>query len=106
MLVNDDGVMSRTEAARRAGVTAQTLGRWAQDGLVPNARDGRWTPAAVAQARIVARLRERGHSLDDIRQAIESGRLAFGFVEEILPAHGAHPHARARRPPTPGSSPR
>ena len=88
MLVNDDGVMSRTEAARRAGVTAQTLGRWAQDGLVPNARDGRWTPGAVAQARIVARLRERGHSLDDIRQAIESGRLAFGFVEEILPAPG------------------
>src|SRR5437762_11640908 len=79
--------MSRTEAARRAGVTAQTLGRWAQDGLVPNARDGRWTPAAVAQARIVARLRERGHSLDEIREGIESGRLAFGFVEEVLPAH-------------------
>src|SRR5215212_366365 len=84
MPVNDDGVMSRSEAARRAGVTAQTLGRWAHDGLVPHARDGRWTPAAVAQARIVARLRERGHSPDEIRQAIESGRLAFGFIEEML----------------------
>jgi adenylate cyclase len=85
VLVNSDGVISRSEAARRVGVTAQTLGRWGQDGLVPQARDGRWTPAAVAQARIVARLRERGHSLDEIRRAIESGRLAFGFVEEILP---------------------
>jgi adenylate cyclase len=85
--VNDDGFMSRSEAARRVGVTAQTLGRWAQDGLVPRARDGRWAPAAVAQARIVARLRERGHSLEEIRRAMESGRLAFGFVEEMLPAH-------------------
>jgi adenylate cyclase len=84
--VSDDGVMSRSEAARRAGVTAQTLGRWARDGLVPHARDGRWTSAAVAQARIVARLRERGHSLDEIRAATESGRLAFGFIEELMPS--------------------
>jgi adenylate cyclase len=85
--VNDDGVMSRSEAARRVGVTAQTLSRWSRDGLVPHARDGRWTPAAVAQARIVARLRQRGHPLEEIRRAMESGRLAVGFVEEILPAH-------------------
>jgi adenylate cyclase len=84
--VSDDGVISRSEAARRAGVTAQTLGRWASDGLVPHARDGRWTPAAVAQARIVARLRDRGHSLDEIRAATDSGRLAFGFIEELMPS--------------------
>ena len=41
----------------------------------------------MAQARIVARLRERGHSLDEIRAATESGRLAFGFVDELMPAH-------------------
>ena len=29
--------------------------------------DGKWTPAAVTHARIVARLRERGHSLAEIR---------------------------------------
>jgi adenylate cyclase len=79
--------MSLSEAARRAGVTPATLRRWARDGLVPRARDGRWTRAALAQARIVARLRERGHSLREIRAATESGRLAFGFVEELLPAH-------------------
>jgi adenylate cyclase len=79
--------MSRSEAARRAGVTPQTLARWERDGLVPRARDGGWTRGAVAQARIVARLRERGHSLEEIREATESGRLAFGFVEELMPAH-------------------
>src|SRR6266498_1803074 len=78
--------VSRSEAARRAGVTARTLRRWAQDGLVPQVRDGQWTPAAVAQARIVARLRDRGHTLEEIRAATHSGRLAFGFVDELVPA--------------------
>jgi adenylate cyclase len=81
--------VSRTQAARRAGVTPQTLRRWAQQGLVPQLRDGEWTPAAVAQARIVARLRERGHSIEEIRAATESGLLAFGFVDELLPEHDA-----------------
>ena len=42
-------------------------------------------PAAVAQARIVARLRERGHSLDELREAARSGRLAYGYMEELFP---------------------
>jgi adenylate cyclase len=33
----------------------------------------------------VARLRERGHSLQQIRQATEEGRLAYGYVEELFP---------------------
>jgi len=78
--------VSRTEAARRAGVTAQTLRRWEQEGLVPQARDGAWTPAAIAQARVVARLRDRGRSVAEIREATESGRLAFVFAEELLPS--------------------
>jgi adenylate cyclase len=32
----------------------------------------------------VARLRERGHSLDEIREATEEGRLAFGYIEELF----------------------
>jgi adenylate cyclase len=77
--------MSRSEAARQAGVTPNTLQRWVQAGVVPQVRDGEWTPPAVAQARIVARLRERGHSLEEIREATESGRLAFGYIEDLLP---------------------
>jgi adenylate cyclase len=34
---------------------------------------------------VVARLRERGHSLKSIRQATEEGRLAFGYIEELFP---------------------
>jgi adenylate cyclase len=34
----------------------------------------------------VARLRRRGHALEEIREASQSGRLAFGYLEELLPA--------------------
>ena len=47
-------------------------------------RKGRWTAAAAAQARVVARMRERGYSLEDLKSAGKEGRLAFGFTEEIF----------------------
>jgi adenylate cyclase len=72
------------EAARRAGVTPATLRRWAQEGVIPQ-YDGQWTLAAAAHARIVARLRERGHSLEEIRRASEGGVLAFAYVEDLFP---------------------
>ncbi len=56
---------SAQEAAERVGVAATTLRRWLRDGLIPPY--GSWSPASVSHARIVARLRERGHSLQDIR---------------------------------------
>jgi adenylate cyclase len=71
------------EAAERVGVAVSTLRRWAREGLIPP-YGGSWSPAAVSHARIVARLRERGHSLEDIRQASDDGRLAFGYVEELF----------------------
>ena len=40
---------------------------------------------AVGTARVVARMRERGHSLTDIKRATEEGRLAFGFLEDLFP---------------------
>ncbi|HEV2999786.1 MAG TPA: adenylate/guanylate cyclase domain-containing protein [Solirubrobacteraceae bacterium] len=70
--------------AHRAGVTPATLRRWAGDGVIPG-YDGTWTPAAAAHARIVARLRERGHSLRAIREAGASGRLAFAYTEDLFP---------------------
>jgi adenylate cyclase len=81
-----DGTISAAAAAERAGVPAATLRRWAREGLVPLAAGGRWTPAAAAQARVVARLRERGHSPAEIRAANADGRLAFGYVDELFPA--------------------
>jgi adenylate cyclase len=78
-----NGGLSLREAAERVGVAATTLRRWAREGLIPP-YDGSWSPAAVSHARIVARLRERGHSLQEIRQASDDGRLAFGYVEELF----------------------
>ena len=60
-----------------------TLRRWARQGLLPR-YEGSWSPAVVSHARIVARLRDRGHSLKEIRQASDEGRLAYGYVEELF----------------------
>jgi adenylate cyclase len=79
-----DDVISISEAARIAGVSAATLRRWVAAGVVP-IRDGGWTEAAAAQARVVARMRERGHTLREIRKAVAEGRLATGYVEHALP---------------------
>jgi adenylate cyclase len=78
-----DAQISLSEAARRSGVPASTLKRWAEEKILP-VRRGRWTGAAAAQARVVARMRERGYSLEDLREAGREGRLAFGFTEELF----------------------
>jgi adenylate cyclase len=82
--VTDDGELTLAEAARRAGASPQSLKRWADQGLIPGYR-GRWTRPVVAHARLVARLRERGHPLREIRAASRAGRLAFGYVEDLFP---------------------
>jgi adenylate cyclase len=77
--------------AERAGVTPATVTRWVREGLVPQYQDGTWTPAAAAHVRIIARMRARGHSLAEIRRASDSGRLAFGYIEDLLPQReGSH----------------
>jgi adenylate cyclase len=85
--VNQD-TLSLKEAAERAGVSPSTLKRWAESGVIPEVDDSSdgWPAAAVAQARIVARLRARGHSLKHIREAASQGRLAYGFVEDLFPS--------------------
>jgi adenylate cyclase len=79
-----DKDLTLKEAARQAGVSPSTLRRWGEEGVIPVYR-GRWTPAAAAHARIVGRLREQGHSLEEIKKAGEDGRLAFGYVDELFP---------------------
>ena len=59
------------------------LRRWVAQGLIPQYK-GEWTPEAAAHARVVARMRERGHSLREIRQAADEGRLAFAYVEDLF----------------------
>ncbi len=88
-----ESTISISEAARRSGVSRETLKRWAAQRVVP-VRDGQWTAAAAAQARIVARMRDRGYSLREIRSAVRDGRLAFGSVEDLLPGSSRR-HTRA-----------
>jgi adenylate cyclase len=78
-------MITLNEAAERSGVPPSTLKRWARQGVIPVDGD-RWTVTAAAQARVVARMRERGHSLGSLREAVRDGRLAFGFVEELFPS--------------------
>jgi adenylate cyclase len=88
--VSENGLLSTREAAELAGVTPATLKRWARTGVIPERRGDEegWTPSEVAHARIDARLRERGHSLDDLRRAGEEGRLAYGYVEDLFSPDG------------------
>jgi adenylate cyclase len=83
--------VTAADVARRIDVQPATLRRWVRAGIVP-LDDGVWTDAAIAQARIVARLRERGHTMAQIRSAVESGRLAYGYLEQLLPS-SAGPHS-------------
>ena len=77
---------SVAEVARRIGVTPTTLRRWIDTGVVPaDGNGGGMSPASVAVARAVARLRDRGHSLQEIREATESGKLASSYIEGLLP---------------------
>ena len=71
------------EASRRSGVSASTLKRWAAQKVVP-VRRGRWTSSAAAQARVVARMRARGYSLDSLKEAGREGKLAFGLSEGLF----------------------
>ena len=74
---------SLPDLADSLSVSESTLRRWVAEGIVP-LRDGEWTPAAIAQARLVARLRARGHSLQAVRRAAHEGRLAYGYVEDLF----------------------
>ena len=67
-------------------------------------RRGRWTAAAAAQARVVARMRERGHSLEELKRAGREGRLAFGFAEDLFPRPEEQAHGRGGRTARPASS--
>src|SRR5437763_9250703 len=87
-----DDELTLAEVAAQAGVTPATLKRWARAGVIPDADgDSGWSPVATAHARIVARLRARGHGLDEIRKAAEEGRLAYGFVEDLFPSPAQRP---------------
>jgi adenylate cyclase len=93
----ETGELTLANVAARAGVSPATVRRWVAGGLIPG-YDGSWTPATAAYARVVARLRDRGHTLAQIKQAGENGQLAVGPLENMLsrpgPRHSLREAAR------------
>jgi adenylate cyclase len=83
--VSAAGELTLAQVAARAGVSPATVRRWVREGLVPQF-EGTWTSAAASHVRIVARLRERGYTMREIREASQSGKLAFGYIDELLPS--------------------
>lgn len=84
------GELKLAQVAARAGVSQDTVRRWVSKGLVPGYEGppSRWTPAAAAYVRVVARLRARGHSLEQIKRASDNGQLAVGPIENLLSYSG------------------
>src|SRR5581483_3554624 len=78
------GPMTLAEAAARVGVAPGTLRAWQRRGLIPQYR-GDWTTAAIGEARVVARMRARGHTIEELARATREGRLAYGFLQELFP---------------------
>ena len=81
--LDEAGEPTLARVAARAGVSPGTVRRWVARGLVPG-YDGSWTPAAAAYVRVVARLRARGHTLEEIKRASDHGQLASGPLEDLL----------------------
>jgi adenylate cyclase len=83
----ETGELTLAQVAARAGVSPATVRRWVGGGLIPG-YDGSWTPATAAYARVIARLRARGHALAQIKRAGENGQLAVGPLENLLSSPG------------------
>ena len=81
--MSESGELTLAQVAARAGVSSGTVKRWLARGLVPG-YEGTWTPGAAAYVRVVARLRARGHSLEQIKRASDNGQLAVGPIENLL----------------------
>jgi adenylate cyclase len=77
------GTRTIAAVASDLGISASTLRRWVAAGIVAVGDDGCPTALGVAQARVVARLRERGYSLRAIVSAHERGALASSAIPAL-----------------------
>ena len=76
--------LTGAEAAERAGVSLSTLRRWVALGLFPEHDVGQgWGASAIAQARSLVKLRERGYSIEQLQEAVDQGRIV-GYGDELV----------------------
>ena len=90
--------LAGAEAAERAGVSLSTLRRWVALGLFPthDVSQG-WGPSAIAQARSLVKLRERGYSIEQLQEAIDQGRIV-GYADELVGERWLANVSRSSRP--------
>jgi DNA-binding transcriptional MerR regulator len=88
-----DKGLTIAEAARRTGLTANTLRNYERAGLLAGSENGdgkrRYTEQDLDQIRLLTRLRATGMSASDVRRYAELARSgsAAGEVREVLVAH-------------------
>lgn len=75
------GSLSLGEVARRAGLSVATVRRWDAAGLIPRDGGRDWTERDISHLRMLQGLRNRGYSLEQLREGVERGTLAIGFVD-------------------------
>lgn len=93
-----NGTFTLAQVAARASVSPGTVRRWVREGLIPQYNGSGWSAPAARQVGIVARLRERGYTLEQVREASDNGRLALGDLEDFLSgSDGRHTLRQAAR---------
>jgi adenylate cyclase len=71
-----------SEAAGRAGVDVEELGRLVELGVVSPSADDRFTPGDVRRVSLVRSLAAAGIPLDGLGAAIRSGQVSLGFLDD------------------------
>jgi adenylate cyclase len=74
------------DVARRAGIATSTLRRWDAAGLIP--RDGDWTEREVSHVRMLVGLRNRGYTMGQLKDGVDRGTVAIGFVSQPSQVEG------------------
>ncbi len=75
------GSLSLGEVARRAGLSVATVRRWDAAGLIPRPGGRDWAERDISHLRMLQGLRNRGYSIPQLREGVERGTLAIGFVD-------------------------
>ena len=73
---------TRIDAAERAGISSDELGRLVEVGIVNPGPDGRFTSGAIRRVGMVRSIVAAGVSLDGLGAAIASGSFSLDFLDE------------------------
>jgi adenylate cyclase len=76
--------LSGVELAERSGIAPDRLERLAATGVLSR-REEPFEPADINRVRLAQALVSSGIDLEDIRLAVNEGRLSFGFIGDLFP---------------------